>query len=64
MHIIDNGNNEIRGGGVEKDAGRDEKNKSSLGVKIMFRSSCQYTHSVAYRLLELHNTLSCVLISA
>jgi len=25
MHVIDNGNNEIRGGGVERDAGGDEK---------------------------------------
>jgi len=25
VHVIDNGNNEIRGGGVERDAGRDEK---------------------------------------
>jgi len=25
VHVIDNGNNEIRGGGVEKDAGGDEK---------------------------------------
>jgi len=25
VHVIDNGNNEIRGGGVERDAGGDEK---------------------------------------
>jgi len=25
MHVIDNGNNEIRGGGVERDADGDEK---------------------------------------
>jgi len=25
MHVINNGNNEIRGGGVERDAGGDEK---------------------------------------
>ena len=25
VHVIDNGNNEVRGGGVERDAGGDEK---------------------------------------
>ena len=25
VHLIDNGNNEIRGGGLERDASRDEK---------------------------------------
>jgi len=25
VHVIDNGNNEIRGGGVERDVGGDEK---------------------------------------
>ena len=25
VHVIDNGNNEIRGGGVKRDVGRDEK---------------------------------------
>ena len=25
VHMIDNGNNEIRGGGVERDVGSDEK---------------------------------------
>ena len=33
VHVIDNGNNEIRGGGVERDVGGDEKQSSLPGLK-------------------------------
>jgi len=32
VHVIDNGNNEIRGGGVERDVGGDEKQSSLPGL--------------------------------
>jgi len=32
VHVIDNGNNEVRGGGVERDAGGDEKQSSLPGL--------------------------------
>ena len=34
VHVIDNGNNEIRGGGVERDVGRDEKQSSLPGFIV------------------------------
>jgi len=35
VHVIDNSNNEIRGGGVERDAGGDEKQL----IKFMYCTS-------------------------
>ena len=37
VHVIDNSNNEIGGGGVERDAGRDEKQLINFGwPKIVY----------------------------
>jgi len=45
VHVIDNGNNEVRGGGVERDAGGDEKQSSLPGLRLIFnctRSLCSH----------------------
>ena len=48
VHMIDNGNNEIRGSGVERDAGGDEKQSSLSGL----RWSCSFNYVVVMLTLK------------
>ena len=48
VHVIDNSNNEIRGGGVERDAGGDEKQliKFAWPNHEIFRSPSTLHHKI------------------
>ena len=47
LHVIDNGNNEIRGNGVKRNVGKDENNKSSLpGVTCPLDEAPVVLHSL------------------
>jgi len=55
VHVIDNGNNEIRGGGVERDAGRDEKQV----IKFAWPNNMSWLRCrLGFSLL--HSTIMCI----